>query len=127
MNNLTPSAVSPSLFLFLPDSICPKGWELPRYSNDKSYLRLLKEVYGQQTGSGNGGKGMFKAPLSLIHTGAYAYYNGDRTDKGWVGYYWVPRVADKTIARYLYFSFANINPQNGASTNYGMSIRCVSK
>ena len=125
----SPFAVSPSAASFLPDSICPKGWELPRYKNDKSYLKLLVNVYGQQTGNpiSNGDKGISRTPLSFLRSGAYLNNNGARIDRTSYGYYWGSRALSTTRAYSLNFNLTSILPQNVLDKGHGFSIRCVSK
>ena len=117
---------------FLPDSICPKGWELPRYENDKSYQKLLVDTYGQQKGEGtgyNGDKGVFGVPLSFFHAGDYGPGGGTLGNRGLSGgrYYWESRDNNATVGRNLNLKSTLLSPQTGLTKGYGISVHCVSK
>ena len=114
----------------LPDSICPKGWELPRLSNEKSYQKLFVNVYGQQTNSGdgyNGDKGIVQTPLSFFRFGYYNYESGTLSDRRFYAYYLESQIYNNVQARLLVFHSVGLFPQSNRSKGSGFPVRCVSK
>ena len=133
------------------DSICPKGWVLPRYSGDKSFSNLITGSVGstawyndQATGNalftsgdafgmdniiyaGAKDTGVQSAPLSFPRSGFYNYYSGSLYSRGSYGYFWSSRSSSATNSYYLAFSASYLNPQGDANKGYGFAVRCVAQ
>ena len=110
-----------------PDSICPAGWQLPRYTNGSSsnadYRNLLVE-YGLNSSNPDGA--LNTAPLYFVRSGYvrpsshYLYY------AGYNGYFWYGRAYNSSNGYSLTFSSTNVNPTYSNDYRYGgHSVRCV--
>ena len=95
-------------------SICPKGWRLPPYSNNKSFYNLITTKYGLSTGSA-----INNDPLNF-----YPTKNSSSTN-AYAGFYWSASEKDNDNA------FSMTLTDNYVSSNYSLkyatySVRCVS-
>ena len=112
------------------DSICPKGWQLPTYSGDKSFNNLFVNgdlSYGMSNSGSTRDFGLLSAPLSYVRSG---YYNWDSTGLGYrgsYGYYWSLRSYSTTYSYSLVFYSSGLGPQNYNSRGHGFAVRCVSQ
>ena len=121
------------------DSICPKGWQLPSYDGNKSYVNLTRDTYGKYKigtyvyeGDYNYNSypaydGLDILPLSFLRSGYYGWSNGARNNRGSYGYCWGSRAASGTNAYNLNFNLNNFNPQNNNNKGNGFSVRCVAR
>lgn len=115
------------------DSICPKGWQLPRYSGSQSYGNLLSK-YGF---NGSYSSSLVLAPLNFNLSGLYNNVTGMGQDQGGGGFYWTASsynpwnetegAADDTKANILYINTSSIDTKNYAFKTYGYNVRCVAK
>ena len=111
-----------------PDSICPKGFELPLSHTDNnnvsgSFYNLLNQ-YGFTSSTGSGTNSITRAPLFFVRSG-YVYPTYYLGNAGYGGYYW-SSVADSSSSAYvLTFYSSRVNPSNDGSRYYGHSVRCV--
>ena len=109
-----------------PDSICPAGWQLPRYTNGSSsnadYRNLLVE-YGLNSSNPDGA--LNTAPLYFVRSG-YVYPNSHYLDDaGRNGYYWYGRANDSSYGNNLRFYSTNVNSVTNLRRYYGFSVRCI--
>ena len=114
-----------------PDSICPAGWQLPRYGYSSSngaiydYENLL-EQYGIGSGSGQNPKGELNtAPLYFVRSGYVTPSNHYLYNAGYYGYCWYGRAYSSSRGNILYFYSTNVYPTNDNSRYLGLSVRCV--
>ncbi len=129
-----------------PSDICPKGWQLPRYSNfyndgtaapDKSWQHLIVDTYhiiknqGDQSTVAEGNTGanntLHAFPFSLPYSGG-VYYSSDTVYlQGTNGYFWSAAASSSTNARYLHFNGSYVWPELSNYRSFGFSVRCVAK
>lgn len=125
-------------------SICPKGWRLPRSGNnndsnavlnkDKSFARLF-ESYGWQwdivnkhpgtTNNGGTNYELYKEPFYFVYSG-YLSSAAFRAI-GWNGSYWSAAVFSDVYISYLAFNNDYVYPALYNSRYYGFNIRCVAR
>lgn len=114
-----------------PDSICPAGWQLPRYGYSSSngtiydYEDLL-EQYGIGSDSGQNPNGELNtAPLYFVRSG-HVYPSLDCLYvAGSSGYYWYGRATNSSRGYYLSFYSTNVYPTVSNDRYYGGSVRCI--
>ena len=111
-----------------PDSICPKGFELPlSHTNNNnvsgSFYNLLNQ-YGFTSSTGSGTNSITRAPLFFVRSGYVdtADYLGSAGD---YGYYWSSVASSSSNAYYLYFLSSIVRPSGNSYRFYGFSVRCV--
>ncbi len=126
------------------DSVCPKGWQLPVYSNDKSWDNLIRVVYSAETfTAGDASSGskekingahiyaisqtMRRAPLSMPFSGSFQFASGKTVSVAGNGLFWSSTSSSTTSARTLYFNSSSLNPQNGTNKGSGFPVRCVAE
>ena len=109
-----------------PDSICPAGWQLPRYTNDSSsnadYRNLLVE-YGLNSSNPDGA--LNTAPLYFVRSGYVLPSGHYLSSAGYGGYYWYGRANTSSLGFSLYFVSTYVIPTNFNSRYYGDSVRCI--
>ena len=103
-----------------PNSICPKGWQLPPNSGSKSYYNLIRTAYGITTSSSD--SGIISSPLSFIRSGMYYPDTGTLGNRGNNGGYW-----SSTSAYALGLKSNKLNPQQSTQKYFAHPIRCVSR
>ena len=106
-----------------PNSICPKGWQLPPSSGNKSYNTLFTS-YGSSNGLLYGAQDIRLAPLYFVYGGYVS--SSSLYDAGSVGYYWSSTAYNSSNAYYLYFT-TSVYPSNGYLRSSGFSVRCVAR
>ena len=107
-----------------PDSICPKGWQLPvngDSSTDKSWANLL-DAYSITTGA------QLLANSDLGFTKYYGYwrwYDNSEWEQGSLGYFWssIPYGADR--AYNVSYDSTAIHLQGTNNKGVGFPVRCV--
>ena len=111
-----------------PDSICPKGFELPlSHTNNNNvsggFYNLLNQ-YGFTSSTGSGTNSITRAPLFFVRSGYVdtADYLGSAGD---YGYYWSSVASSSPNAYYLYFLSSIVRPSGNSYRFYGLSVRCV--
>ncbi|MBQ3430570.1 hypothetical protein IJG20_00485, partial [Candidatus Saccharibacteria bacterium] len=112
------------------DSICPKGWQLPTYSGDKSFNNLFVNgdlSYGMSNSGSTRDYGLLSAPLSYVRSGYYYWSSTGLNNRGSVGDYWSLRSSNTTLSSSLNFSSSSLNPQDYSRRGYGFAVRCVSQ
>ena len=107
-----------------PDSICPAGWQLPRYtsSSNAGYYNLLVE-YGLDSSNPDGA--LNTAPLYFVRSGYvspnnhYLYYAGN------YGCYWYGRASSSSHGHSLYSGYTVVGPINHDFRYSSSSVRCI--
>ena len=111
-----------------PDSICPKGFELPTSgssfnSTPGSFYNLLTNAYSISSNT-TGGTAMRSAPLFFVRSGC-VYPTNYLYGVGANGNYW-SSVADSSSRAYsLTFNSSSVSPSNDGYRYLGQSVRCV--
>ena len=112
------------------DSICPKGWRLPGYSGDGSYVELLKP-YSNRSGNASdlaqGDTIAQVSPLAFLRSGGYSYSGGAPTNQASYGGYWSGKPYSVTNAYYLRFASTSLSPQDNNRRGTGRSVRCLAR
>lgn len=111
-----------------PDSICPKGFELPTSgssfnSTPGSFYNLLNQ-YGFTSSTGSGTNSITRAPLFFVRSG-YVYPSNYLGYAGNYGDYWSSVARSSSYAYNLDFYSSNVYPSSGGIRYYGQSVRCV--
>ena len=106
-----------------PNSICPKGWQLPPSSGNKSYNTLFTS-YGSNSGLKYGTQDIRLAPLYFVYGGYVA--SSSLSDAGEHGFYWSSTASNSSSAYNLYFN-TSVYPSSLLSRSLGYSVRCVAK
>ena len=113
-----------------PDSICPKGWQLPTYEGDKSFTTLINTSYSMkndtQITENDIDAGALSNPLSLLRSGVFGWHVAGLYDRGGYGYYWSLRSDSTTHSSNLRFGNTDLNPQYSDARGGGFAVRCVS-
>ncbi len=99
------------------DSICPKGWQLPEYSGNKSYNTLLTTYNATPTT-------VLSAPINFTRNGFYRFYSGKITGQEETIYYWSKRAHYESASQV--FIGDEINYING-DKGHGRAVRCVAR
>ena len=119
------------------DSICPKGWELPKVWGDTSFINLLSEYSSDDTsniftglttenvsGTINGGK-IAIAPLYLQYSGLSAT-DGTLRYAGLEGIFWSSTAySGPSYAFRLHFQQSVVYTRNIGGRYNGYSVRCL--
>ena len=119
------------------DSICPKGWELPKIWGDTSFINLLSQyssddtssiftglTTGTMSGIINGGK-IATAPLYLQYSG-YTNTDGALWYAGLGGLFWSSTAgSDPSDAFTLNFGVSDVYAGVGNARYLGGSVRCL--
>ena len=115
-----------------PMDICPKGWQLPRYTGNGSWMWLIKDTYSLISTSGDQGSTrandiLHKFPFSLPYSGLVYRESGATVYQGTYGYWWSAGSNSSTHARHLYISGSYTYPEVDNYKTYGWSVRCVAQ
>ena len=134
-------------YTVMPNSICPRGWRLPKgLTSDGStvtqseFNKLLSAqgvasatdiTGGQWQSYASGGFARIQAtgihgdPLYFVRSG---YVNGTTLYySSYNGYYWSSTVQSSTNGYYLRFSSGGLSPASQNTRNGGFSVRCVAR
>ena len=109
------------------DSICPKGWRLPGYDGDESWLELARFYNVQIRNSWDIyhiGVPMLGYPVSLLRSGAYQYYSGELWVRSTTGLYY-SGYRDDTYNLLLHTDY--FAKRDGSYHGYGFSLRCLAR
>lgn len=112
------------------DSICPKGWELPRNTGDKSWNNLIITTYKLITTQGDQGNvtandKLHQNPFSLPYSGDVSYQSGAVVHQGSLGSFWSAAAVSAVRAHHLSFNGTYTWPQGAPYKTFGYSVRCV--
>ena len=111
-----------------PDSICPKGFELPTSystynSTPGSFYNLLTNAYNISSNTA-GGTAMRSAPLFFVRSG-YVSPANYLNNAGYYGNYWSSVAISSSYAYYLDFYSNYVYPSSSSIRYGGRSVRCV--
>ncbi|MBQ3271015.1 hypothetical protein IJH10_00205 [Candidatus Saccharibacteria bacterium] len=124
------------------DSVCPAGWQLPRYSAvngtsttapNKSWMYLIRDIYQVISTQGDQGTGstanarLHAFPFSLPYSGNVYWQSGGTEGQGARGRFWSAGATSQTYARSLRFDGTNVWPEGSNGRLDGFSVRCVAK
>ena len=136
-----------------PKDICPKGWKLPKISDDGTSIAAASSEFANLARSYNDDASWASADTSvdyytsdsIIRTGmvegnvlntsnGYAgftytcYYNGTSLlNVGSSGYYWSSSVYNSDYSYSLNFDTSSVRPQNYNYKSLGLAVRCIAK
>lgn len=125
-------------YAYAPESICPKGWQLPRDGTDDGGFYNLLTAYGYSVNSsgqliGSGTIDAQRDPLYMVRAGWMDTYDGYMTYVGQMSTYWLGMAAKYehnlgTTAYGMYFDFEHVYPFGAAFYRFfGFPVRCVLK
>ena len=122
-------------------SICPKGWRLPKATNDvnnsefyhmaKHYMNsnmVWKTYY-----SGNGGywdsgtHNLTSFPQNFLYYGLHDDSGAGLIFTGQAGYYWSSTIYKGYSAYYMHVHPSEVNPKNSITRYFGASVRCLAR
>ena len=112
----------------LNDSICPKGWKIPRTTGDnKSWTNLITTKYGMASNQQNAAA-LIRSPFNLIRNGYYHRWTQVMSDQGAAGYLWSPSSQNNYRAYHIsYSSSSGFDLNTFGYKGGGMPIRCVAR
>lgn len=115
-----------------PDSICPAGWRIPRFSENEIASLLMKYNIinsissDSTTYEDSGFEKIRKTPLYFTRVGNILR---GRLFTNNMGEYWYDKIVNGNGARFLSFDSAQVTPVGnvGGSRQYGKSLRCLAR
>ena len=117
--------------------ICPKGWQLPRYTGSGSWMTLIRDTYhvistqgDQSTVSGGNtaaNNTLHGFPFSLPYSGNVHRGSGSTVLRGADGYFWSAAPSSSTNSRRLLFYGTAVWPEGSDYRTLGFSVRCVAQ
>ena len=120
-----------------PNSICPKGWQLPVNSGNKSFYNLLDAYYTGTIGSGGNPQTtpalidqqnlMWSDPLDFVVSGDYNQSIGTIRSRATEGTFWSGTAYSATLAHLLASNSTGFHPQGWGYHGYGYAVRCVAR
>ncbi len=112
------------------NSICPKGWRLPIYSNitDKNDFTKLNNLYN--SGSTTSNAGLITQPLWFAQSGYIA--GNSLRDLNLIAQYWSNTTRDAALSYILYFTYNNVITNGSGYWGLyvranGFSVRCLAR
>ena len=109
----------------MPNSICPKGWQLPTNSGNKSYNNLIRTAYSISSTTSDSNL-IKNTAMSFVRLGHYFADYGTLNLRGSASYYGSSTTYNQLNNYTLAFDESRINPHLSGTRNSGISIRCVS-
>ncbi|MBQ3445156.1 hypothetical protein IJG29_00240 [Candidatus Saccharibacteria bacterium] len=112
----------------MPNSICPKGWRMPKgqsSSNDFTTLMTAYNIVGTNAIAFNyqGLNAVRRAPLYFVRFGNV--YGGTLRDAGTYSRVWSSTISTEAHGRNLYFNGTGINPASSNNRLNGFAVRCI--
>jgi len=112
--------------------ICPKGWQLPRYTGSGSWMYLIKDTYNLISSQGSQGNKhvnniLHKFPFTLTYGGYVYQSSGSTVSQGSGGDLWSIGANSSAGARHLFFGGNYVYPEGDSYKSNGFPVRCVSK
>jgi len=117
--------------------ICPKGWQLPRYTGSGSWMTLIRDTYhvistqgDQSTVSGGNtaaNNTLHGFPFSLPYSGDVGRGSGSTVSRGTYGNFWSAAPSSSTNSRHLGFNGTAVWPEGSYYRTNGFSVRCVAQ
>ena len=109
------------------DSICPKGWKLPKNSGDGSFANLLGATLYDVQNSTEGYNKINNWPLNFLRTGFYRRSEGLLFSRLSDAYWW-SNTSPSMIYGYSLGTFTtSVNASASANRGAGFAIRCVTR
>ena len=137
LGSLNSTTETPNIGVNAPDDICPKGWQLPRYTGSGSWMYLIRDTYsvittqGDQStlpdGKTDANTKLHAFPFSLPYSGYVRRILGATRAQATGGYFWSAAPTSTTNSRYLAFHGTGVWPEHGDYRTQGFSVRCVSE
>ena len=117
------------------NSICPRNWQLPANSGDKSFLKLINDHYDQTWTAGANNTRLYNwlngAPLDFWRAGYYNRSYGSVLGRTTGGYWWSRNASSDQYANFLntYISSSTgyVYAQGSYYRGVGLSVRCVAR
>ena len=114
----------------MPNSICPKGWRMPKgQSSDNDFITLLTtyNIYGTGAMAFNyqGLNAIRRDPLYFVRSGRVKV--GTLYNAGTSSYVWSSTISAASNGRSLYFYGTGINPADSNSRLDGFAVRCLAR
>ena len=121
-------------------SICPKGWKLPRsrdteadnWQTENDFYALARhyatEAVTPEDGTVIHGFNTLAGPGTIPNFSASGYYEyASLLDVGYYGYYWTATSGfDNSYSHYVFFGADDsIETAGGLTRHYGLSVRCI--
>lgn len=109
------------------DSICPRGWKLPRGGNNDSMNDILKlaNIYGVMNASADK---LTRFPLSMNYSGYYGWSDGQHGEQGRRGLLMTNMAASGESIYTAIFDKDNVElVANNGRKGTGRAIRCVAR
>lgn len=124
-----------------PNSICPRGWQLPGNSGERSFKNLIDTYYvtgeGKTYSNGASNTALYnwigEAPLNFAKGGLYYRSNGGIWSRITYGYLWSSRNASSATHGNYFASYIDngttgaVHAQNSTYKGTGINIRCVAR
>lgn len=125
-----------------PSSICPKGWRLPKTTNNvnnsefyhmaKHYMNsnMQWNTYSDNGNSGywnNGTHNLTSSPQNFVYSGYRYYYSADVSSVGNSGLWWSSTVYFSNDAYSMLMSSSLVRPRDNNYRYYGFSVRCLAR
>ncbi len=103
-----------------PDSVCPKGWRLPKTStNDFKDLITTYDIKPENITA------IRSMPVSFVRSG---YINIITLSYSMsIGYYWSSTINQELSASRLVFNSGGVWPSDPSRKDYGFSVRCLAR
>ncbi|MBR0416031.1 hypothetical protein IJI64_02610 [Candidatus Saccharibacteria bacterium] len=137
LGSLNSTTETPNIGVNAPDDICPKGWQLPRYTGSGSWMTLIRDTYsiittqGDQStlpdGKTDANTKLHAFPFSIPYSGYVARESGATVDQATSGHFWSAAPSSTTSSRNLAFYGTRVWPEYGNYRTYGFSVRCINK
>ncbi|MBQ3271210.1 hypothetical protein IJH10_01235, partial [Candidatus Saccharibacteria bacterium] len=113
LGSLNSTSETPNIGVNAPDDICPKGWQLPRYTGSGSWMTLIRDAYsiittqGDQStlpdGKTDANTKLHAFPFSLPYSGGVARGSGATVNQATDGDFWSAAPSSDTGSRNLAF------------------------
>lgn len=140
-NEATAGSGSPTTSAYASESICPKGWKLPGYSdNDSGSYDYMLQQYGTQNKINSAAGAVASpingdtydialSPLFFVRSGyniSNFFYNAGQEGRYWSSRsYYQSDYGGTTLAYSLLFAADYVSPSNQSKLSNGYSLRCL--
>ena len=120
-------------------SICPKGWRLPKTTNDvnnSEFYHMAKHYMNSNMTwktyySGNGGywndgtHNLTSFPQNFLYYGFHDYSHASIIFTDIAGYYWSSTIYKRYSAHYMHVHSGRVDPKSSLDSYAGASVRCL--
>ena len=122
-------------------SICPKGWRLPKTTNDvnnSEFYHMAKHYMNSNMTwktyySGNGGywndgtHNLTSFPQNFLYYGFHDYSHASIIFTDIAGYYWSSTIYKRYSAHYMHVYSGRVDPKSSLDSYAGASVRCLAR